>query len=493
MDSLFSYSTPRSLKNELYSPKHHPQPCRDYCCSRFVRFKSETIETLRDLETPIHPIFRRKNFSTSIDYSSLEPSLRLASRLLESPALVEYINAVVDGEVKNFKGEVIDVRNIDSHTFWTQLPSTWPKPNQDNSSKRARKRSRRILRQLAEMIEFDVCPSDDNTTGFSAVCQPNLGPSTAYATRCFPNGCRSRIRFNEESLNTLKDATAKYNLYRWIDQGWEDDCTLLEDVAKAAVELLTTRFLFATENVHEMSHSMQFAVIGRTAVPMDLFHRGNKVAEAGFEMEAELFGGVLSRSPAIHARDYLYACDYGKQHRVSSVISFHSWPSFTTAQAYSEVHGYDICPFSTARNYDLEWIVPAEFMNNLFSNDFWAQQEKKKDLKALHPPTESSWPFSLSFDQRLEPIPFSHLEYWLGTRRALNLCSPLLIDDDVWGEHTTKDWIDHLEPPLSEDFEEPLAYSMSRTQYKKMRRAARKAVRFSKTNLSIMKQVRDSI
>jgi hypothetical protein len=77
-----------------------PGTFESLCCSGYLAYENMQAGVV-DLNSAIHPIFRRENFSTYFHYPILEPSLRLASRLLTSRSLVPFINVVIDGWVRN--------------------------------------------------------------------------------------------------------------------------------------------------------------------------------------------------------------------------------------------------------------------------------------------------------------------------------------------------------------------------------------------------------
>lgn len=148
------------------TPQHSPQslahcarPCRDYCCSAFLQYRDEHAG-LWTLEGSIHLLFRQRTFSNDVHYGDLEQSLKLASNLINRLDILEYIDTVSYGDIRDFHGNKIDIWQIDDATFRTSLSATWPKAGENHAKKKSRQRARRVLRQLADMVEFGVLEHD---------------------------------------------------------------------------------------------------------------------------------------------------------------------------------------------------------------------------------------------------------------------------------------------------------------------------------------------
>ena len=101
-------------------------PCEDYCCSPFISFHDDQFGTVPELHNDIHRIFRRNRFSTDVNYADLEQSLRLASRFLEAPSVLGYVNTIVYGEVRDREGHEVDICSLDDDEFLERQPATWP-------------------------------------------------------------------------------------------------------------------------------------------------------------------------------------------------------------------------------------------------------------------------------------------------------------------------------------------------------------------------------
>ena len=137
--------------------------CHDYCCSAFALFQNQPLYELETLSNAIHPIFRRQNSGIDIDYEALEPCLRLATHLLESTALVPFLNTVVDREIRDLDGKAPRQLYEDTlASIWVH--SIWPRPGQDQINLKTKRRAQAILRQMVDMVRFEIEPFDPSST-----------------------------------------------------------------------------------------------------------------------------------------------------------------------------------------------------------------------------------------------------------------------------------------------------------------------------------------
>ena len=367
------------------------KPCASFCCSPFLRFKDEELKKSVDLNNPIHPIFRRENFSKEIrqrHYKWMEQSLRLASHLLESNALVPYLNTMFDGEVRNGRGEIvplseIDQVNPDGSITWGWDASISPKPGQDEVNPETKQRAKEILERMAEMVTFDLIP-DDESDFASGGAQRVEGPLPSHIHRWFPRGCRTSIRllrWKEGSPCGVDNLT----FFSRFEAGLVKDYPY--DQQLGADEMLMMRFYMAQTLVHEVGHALSKAAHGFRS---ELFYRDGRVAEAGFDVEKLLFGGETMVRPPWEIPD---ACEKGNTESHDRIIVMREWPSPTVYEDYAAAGTPLAMRSSSIRSYEIIWRIPLSYIESLFTNEFWNGQAKKLRGQSQYPPKVGSWHF----------------------------------------------------------------------------------------------------
>lgn len=135
------------------------EPCRDYCCSAFARLRDESVLAPCDLDKTIHPLSRDSDSDLRVHRSALVPCIRLATHLLQSSALVPYLNAAANGVVRDVQGETIDIWTTKFDELERVELSTWPRTDLKWMPQKAAQRARRVLGYSAELVEVDLITS----------------------------------------------------------------------------------------------------------------------------------------------------------------------------------------------------------------------------------------------------------------------------------------------------------------------------------------------
>ena len=202
------------------------------------------------------------------EYECLVPTLRLASKLLESPASICFLDDVAFAPRETVPGGP-------SGREWSVFKGTH---EQDTEIRPVR----RSLWSIAQLIRF--LPVD------------NLSGSWA---QCAWTGCMATISIRQSMFNSLK--TLMYNLP--ANDG----------------RVLYSQLFLATILCHEVAHAIDYAFIFRppTSSWIEPFYRTDRCAELGATWEQQVLGGIVVRpGPVIVAAP------------ASSPPFLHQWPSF---------------------------------------------------------------------------------------------------------------------------------------------------------------------
>ena len=134
--------------------------------------------------------------------------------------------------------------------------------------------------------------------------------------------------------------------------------------------LVEAQFRVARLLLHEMGHSIMRAGAGRAN--KEFCFMGSSAAEAGFELESQVFGG----------------CRLILNHQNLSMAA--DWPSRDITELYRKTTKR----ISTDRivHAGMYRRVPFQFVADLFTQKFWKKLTKQSD-QSLVPPTVGAWCF----------------------------------------------------------------------------------------------------
>ena len=349
-----------------------PGVCESICCSAVMDYEDNPATNSANLDNPILPLFKRENFSADLDYTVLEPSLRLASHLLTSNSLVPYILTLMEGDVRDPLGRPCFRPSYEYMESQRGLWSVWPRTGMDEVNARTKGRVARILTDLSDMVTFDLLPSDETYETLLAGCEPMEDPS--YVHPSFPFGCKSTIWLSHATYSDLAQLTLEYS-------------SSADPNAPPSLPLLDARFEIALTYTHEVGHAMTFAVSGER--PKELCYRDCTVAEAGYELEAQLFGYILdlSKNLVYEAQpDRPTACGRIQSFAVPSMLIAVDWPSLEFVERNEEFSS-NIWAGRPLRNYGLATRVPRSFVVDMFNNAFWEAQDQRQDVGPIDVPT----------------------------------------------------------------------------------------------------------
>jgi len=323
--------------------------------SEFVTIESPLPPTaLGDLSNTILPLFHATNFPDVEDYALIEPSLRLASHLLQHPSLREMLRTILT------HGPFIPVGENDNSSKSPKPLYEYPRNNNPVSDTDVALIAA-SLDELAEFVTFRTNPKH-NTDNARTVVVEETGTSHRTAVL---QGVRTTIEYSPAMLERLTKASAPA----------AKNC----DVPY----LLVWRFTFAVQLAHEVFHALTFAKDGHlSALDTDPFFPGAITAEAGFSLEEALFGGqpamLWDREEPTHEHaTRVYEKSKGKLSDLVGVFVVWPWPcTFTIRDYYANNCGIYIrkADLKALKPKDIAWRVPLEGLARFFTTEFWAQE-----------------------------------------------------------------------------------------------------------------------
>lgn len=323
----------------------------DVLQSVFVARESPLPATaLGDLSNAILPVFRAANFPDVDDYEVIEPSVRLASHLLQHPSLQYMLRTILKhgklialGENDN-KGEPLhryphNTRNMTAGDLTL------------------------IGKSLDELAEFVTFKENPKRSPEHATTVPIKKTKKSHRKENLAGLC-SRIEYSPALLQTFTQAAEA----RVEDQ----DIPLL----------LTWRFTFAVQLAHEVCHALVFAKDGRRKeLDTDPFFHRATVAETGFTMEETLFGGSPSllwcdEEPTAEGAIRAYHKGEGELSDLVGLSVVWSLPCTWIVRDYQH-HKCALwmreADMDALKPKDVAWRVSMENLARFFDTEFWAQ------------------------------------------------------------------------------------------------------------------------
>ena len=351
--------------------------CQQYCCSAFKTFKDTKLTKIPDLNIPIHPIFRRENFSDEFNYDLIEMPLRLASLFLKSDALVPFWNIVAEGEIRTLDGKETTLAKLNcKHKNCVgrcRKFERYPNPGQDRINKQNKRRARRILDELADMVEFDVEALTEVTpasAGNLATCQAVEGPLHFKSANFFHRGHKSLIKFSRSKYDLVRSAAYFMSMKaalpeRYCAEAFSANCFAKTKVASSDADSAESfrmdrpifhLFSFARIICHELAHALNIAACRRRF--QGPFYKDSLVSELGLELEKQLFGGQIEDWEVLgHNKRQVSkgaSQDAENQQRVALGSAMSELPSHTINLLYGKTKDRLGAPH-TGRCYDVIW------------------------------------------------------------------------------------------------------------------------------------------
>ena len=324
------------------------------------------------LTLPKLPIFHHKHHSrpivghviwsqyTDIQYeklcAELDPALRLASAMLQSPASLDLIYKIIHGP-RRFPREPLEYEG--QPVFEIE----WIETNETR-----RNMAKKVLNRLAESLSFMAENSkDDDKKNCDAIVSHSLALHS-YGINIgddsgTPRGIASTIRLNRNHLSKLT--------------------TLLGQDGDNTSQILTLQFKLAVSMCHNVIHAIghaanlallldaimestyrDLAILENTERSKERvgsnepFMENESVAELGYSWENAVLGGTVQWA-----------------NQVDHPLFFSKWPSFLTDGDHPRRAAYS----RTATKY----VVPLHYLRNIHRQEFW-DNTKAGDTTALH-------------------------------------------------------------------------------------------------------------
>lgn len=325
-------------------------------------WKSEFVEpesplsptTLGDLSNPILPIFRSTNFVNVKDYSVIEPSVRLASHLLQHPSLRPMLRTMLK------HGKMIPLREKESSG---NSLYRYPDDSADAMTDDDVALIDQALDDLAGFVTFEASEKHGPADARTEIIIKRRSKRD-HRTETLP-GHRSRVEYSLTLLKRLEKASKP--------SPSKQDKPLL----------LAWRFTLAVQLAHEVCHVLTNAKDGRLkAFHAEPFFHNALTAEVGFVMEETLFGGSPAllwpeERPDEEQATRVHHKSAGKLSDLVGVFVLWPWPCTSIIREYQaqncalHVRKADM---AALKPKDVAWRVAISDLARFFNTAFWAQE-----------------------------------------------------------------------------------------------------------------------
>lgn len=304
----------------------------------------------------------------------MEPSLRLATLLLEAPPVQPFLSTLINRK-RLFQ---LKTTHPNGNKMFTYSAEDSVRPLNDPIS------IRKALKNLASMVHFRYSARLDGAS---------TDPQDDWMNGAFPGGRGSIIKYSLNAYRVLRDAT------------YAKDGDL--------VFLLSCQFEFGLLSAHEVCHALVNAVEGD--LDIEPFFHGALVSEIGYAFESVLFGGHLTyvlTGNSVHddewsdgqgPRRHWYPDD-DHFSELRGILVMWEWPyrsiinSYRQTGEYIGVRNEDQIPVA-----DLAWRVNSDFASKFLTKEFWEDDVRRLGAAAFQPPKEVGHFFLAHEDGEIQP------------------------------------------------------------------------------------------
>lgn len=328
------------FQDEDWMTHGYTEPLRDKLSgSPLTEPVNKIFSYLLDQPAPATPNGPRNRWGqlSPEEYDVLRPTLRLASRFIQSDMAIDCLYHITHAK-RFFPQDGPKHKGLPVFCF--------RRGQENNHTKRTE--AMYALAGLAGSFQF-MATERDSGTPLDRDTHGRTSPLTVF----YPNGVRilrnqrvkglaSVCKINHRYLKTLQD--------------------LLQHKAQNKFKILKLQFELAVTLTHELAHAINCAIdgglrreyqrMGVSLTPVDsnepLFDN-QRVAELGFFLENEIFGGCIQQSLDEPNRPVLI-CE---------------WPSFLLRDASMDPERTGPAPLST------QYLVSAYYIQNIQSQEFW--------------------------------------------------------------------------------------------------------------------------
>lgn len=311
--------------------------------------------------TGIHPIFRRQNWPNTPDvvFEYLKPSIRIASKILQMETVLALFYA--SGDDKNWNEEP---KNdfMRKHESKTQSQVDYyctinPVPLDNN-------KTRDIMKDLVDMQSYIQFLFRALPFRVEAETQPRL-----QGKQEMPGLRRHRNKTSVAARMILNPKWAEY-----LEPGAKVASQILPGADDASA-LLRAQFNFALTLVHEFAHAWHYNVM-RQGDFDEPFRGSDRVAEAGYALEAQIMGDLLIEASGNNP--CLSGAPFG--------FSSRKWPGDRWMDNNFEIEPHKgTAPAHGVFHYT-HYGVPMDYIHQFFTNDFWNRRVERFGQGAVRMP-----------------------------------------------------------------------------------------------------------
>ncbi len=287
--------------------------------------------------------------------AELDPALRLASAMLQSPASLDLIYKIIYGP-RRFPGEPMEYEG--QAVFEIE-------PIETNETRR--NMAKKALNRLAESLSFIVeTPRDGSKKNCNAIVTHSLalhsyGINIADDTFT-PRGVASTIRLDRNHLSKLTILLAQDgdNISQILTLQFQLAVSICHNIIHAISHAADLALLLDAimESTYRDLATLENAERSKERVGSnEPFVEYESVAELGYSWENAVLGGTIQWA-----------------NQVDHPLFFSKWPSFVTDGDYPRRAAYS----RTATQY----VVPLHYLRNIHRQDFWDNM-KDGDTTAL--------------------------------------------------------------------------------------------------------------
>ncbi|TIA37828.1 hypothetical protein D6C78_04456 [Aureobasidium pullulans] len=286
----------------------------------------------------IHPCFRRGNWveTSDFEYELMKPILRVASKMLEMPSLLDMWHAL-GSPLHHKPGTKMMPKG--SYVYYT-----------GRSSEDERTKTSAEMERLANYVTFRW----EDTGGMFActsVDEKKIGLRGTKGTYACIVSIDTNVRYILSGGTGY--AASRYN-----------------PAAQDESSLLRVRYHAAMSLVHEMTHIW---FLNTLAIDEDIFPFANdqRIGEEGYACEAVITKGVtigpISANPSVDTMPFgMMAAPW------PGVQRHDDWDKFVSASRAKQ-----------GINRNVQYAVPMKFIRDFFTDDLWDNREKRFGAGAL--------------------------------------------------------------------------------------------------------------
>ncbi|KAK1817510.1 hypothetical protein LTR12_008035 [Friedmanniomyces endolithicus] len=354
-------TTPEDSRKRAASNITMPQGTQTeafYNKSEFLRIEDVARDFYApDLHNNIDPMYHEKNFAYDIEYKYIEMSARLATRYLKTAETWSAIDKIVNTRQK-------DLTNLEEKNDLGQNHYAYPSVSKLTLAAR-QEGVRNALAQVAETVRFLLASETELSGSTADTTYVETVPKDIQSEK---RQWHSEIRLDKQSYKELVALVKS-----------KDD----------PVRLLILQWQFATSLIHESTHAICFTKWTQGNNYNEKFFDADATkapfAEAGFEVEHRLFGGIMQMMFNNEYKDnrvFRYRYPDGTLSNQQGKLVVFPWPNNTTWNVYKG-RGINRRPHVRLPRVDLVWRVDVHQLALHFKTSTW-NRVARDGVTALH-------------------------------------------------------------------------------------------------------------